>query len=241
MITRWTLTNFKAIRSRTEIVLSPVTVLSGLNSSGKSSILQSIRLVSQTLRNQTPSRPLIMNGYDVQLFSLDTVRNNRSESEEIGIGFEIALDLPNRELAELRLVELRAESDDRLSASVSCEAFFSSPSVRVRAGAKNARARVIGVDDSRIALDRCVQNIRILESGDSSLSDPEDVSRTSNLQILVKPLDREERARIIEKLTLPIASTSALRSGLHFVAEIEKDGNALRERAFRGINVSLPD
>ena len=44
MLTRWTLENFKPIRERFDLPTAPLTVLAGLNSSGKSSFLQSILL-----------------------------------------------------------------------------------------------------------------------------------------------------------------------------------------------------
>ncbi len=42
MITKWKLFNFKSIRKETELDFAPLTILSGPNSSGKSTVLQSI-------------------------------------------------------------------------------------------------------------------------------------------------------------------------------------------------------
>ena len=58
MLTRWMLENFKPIRERLDLPTAPLPVLAGLNSSGKSSFLQSILLVSQTLANQKLDEPL---------------------------------------------------------------------------------------------------------------------------------------------------------------------------------------
>lgn len=90
VITKWRLSNFKSIRSQ-EIEMLPLTVLSGLNSSGKSSVLQSIRLVTQTLRNQSASRALVLNGYDIQLGDFESIRCTRSVEKHIEIGFDIEL------------------------------------------------------------------------------------------------------------------------------------------------------
>src|SRR5271155_4906166 len=46
---------FKSIRERTEIAIKPLTILAGANSSGKSSIMQPLLLMKQTL--EAPSDP----------------------------------------------------------------------------------------------------------------------------------------------------------------------------------------
>lgn len=99
MLTRWRLANFKSIRGPLDLELAPITVLSGLNSSGKSSVLQSIRLVAQTLRNATPTRPLVINGYDVILGDFNSILNsdirhsafNSRREAALNIGFDLRL------------------------------------------------------------------------------------------------------------------------------------------------------
>ena len=49
MLKSWYLQNFKAIVDSGELKLAPVTVLAGRNSSGKSSLIQSILMIAQTL------------------------------------------------------------------------------------------------------------------------------------------------------------------------------------------------
>lgn len=63
MLTKWGLSNFKSFSDETEVRLSPLTVITGTNSSGKSSFLNSILLIEQTLRNTVPSRELVLNGH----------------------------------------------------------------------------------------------------------------------------------------------------------------------------------
>ena len=53
MLTRIGLRNFKSIKSLPVIDLEPLTIISGANSSGKTALLQSILLLSQTLRSRT--------------------------------------------------------------------------------------------------------------------------------------------------------------------------------------------
>jgi predicted ATPase len=87
MLTRWTLENFKPIRERLDLPLAPLTVLAGLNSSGKSSFLQSILLIAQTLANQKLDEPLVLNGTLIRLGTFADVCNDRAHHSRIGIGF----------------------------------------------------------------------------------------------------------------------------------------------------------
>ncbi len=67
MLKSWTIENFKPIVNLGELKLAPVTVLAGRNSSGKSSLLQSILMIVQTLSSKVVDRPLLPNGLNVQL------------------------------------------------------------------------------------------------------------------------------------------------------------------------------
>ena len=72
MLTHWGLTNFKSIYDA-DLPLAPLTVLTGTNSSGKSSLIQSILLVAQTLQNHLPERTLVLNGPLVELGSFEQI------------------------------------------------------------------------------------------------------------------------------------------------------------------------
>ena len=54
MLKSWSIKNFKPILDSGKLELKPVTVLAGRNSSGKSSLIQSILMIAQTLGNQLP-------------------------------------------------------------------------------------------------------------------------------------------------------------------------------------------
>jgi predicted ATPase len=89
MLTRWTLENFKPIRERLALPTAPLTVLAGLNSSGKSSFLQSILLISQTLANQKLDEPLVLNGPLVRLGTFRDICNVRADRKQVSIGFTL--------------------------------------------------------------------------------------------------------------------------------------------------------
>jgi AAA ATPase domain len=71
MLQTWTVSNFKSIRESTTLDLGPLTVIAGPNNSGKSSLLQSILLLAQTIRAPASPRSLILNGDFVKLGDLD--------------------------------------------------------------------------------------------------------------------------------------------------------------------------
>ena len=96
MLTRWTLENFKPIRERLDLPTAPLTVLAGLNSSGKSSFLQSILLIAQTLANQKLDEPLVLNGNLVRFGTFRDVCNERAKAQEIRIGFTLDGDAKQR-------------------------------------------------------------------------------------------------------------------------------------------------
>ncbi len=104
MISMVRLKNFKAWEDTGEIKLSPVTLLLGTNSSGKSSILQSLLLLKQTVRSTDRMIHLNMGGDDLHdIFNFGTFKDilykNASERQ-----FELWFDFygENREIQEVR-------------------------------------------------------------------------------------------------------------------------------------------
>jgi len=89
MLKNWRIENFKAIVNSGDLKLAPVTVFAGLNSSGKSSLLQSILMISQTLSNRLPQRALITNGPIVQLGRFRDILNDSSELGVLTLGFAL--------------------------------------------------------------------------------------------------------------------------------------------------------
>ena len=66
MITKINLRHFKCFELL-RLPLSPLTILSGANSSGKSSVLQALVLLHQTMREQEWSTRLMLNGDVIRL------------------------------------------------------------------------------------------------------------------------------------------------------------------------------
>lgn len=104
MLTKWKLFNFKAIQQETELEFKPLTIFAGANSSGKSTVLQSILLVAQTLSNAVTNRPIVLNGDLVRLGQFDDIKSIGSEAAEIAFGW--TLDSPEESAPHVSLAVL---------------------------------------------------------------------------------------------------------------------------------------
>ena len=85
MITKWKVFNFKSIREETELDLGPLTIFAGANSSGKSTFIQSILLVAQTLAHKVGSRSVVLNGALTSLGQFDDLKSNGGASDQITV------------------------------------------------------------------------------------------------------------------------------------------------------------
>lgn len=68
-ITAITVQGFKSIAEETTIEIRPLTILAGANSSGKSSIMQPLLMLKQTLEEMFDPGPLLINGFHVKYTS----------------------------------------------------------------------------------------------------------------------------------------------------------------------------
>src|ERR1700722_8360016 len=69
-ITRIAVEGFKSIAKRQEIEIAPLTLLAGANSSGKSSIMQPLLMLKQTLEATYDPGPLKIDGPNVKFTSI---------------------------------------------------------------------------------------------------------------------------------------------------------------------------
>lgn len=89
MIKTIQLKNFKGFKDTGKIDLKPLTVLCGTNSSGKSTIIQSILMLKQTFESQSPYRTILLNGEFVHLGSFDDLIYNKIPENKVQIIFDI--------------------------------------------------------------------------------------------------------------------------------------------------------
>lgn len=81
--------NFKSIDKEKDLEFRPLTIFTGANSSGKSTILQSILLVTQTLQSPIASRSILLNGWFKKFGNYSDVVNKREFNKNIKIGFTL--------------------------------------------------------------------------------------------------------------------------------------------------------
>lgn len=79
--------NFKSIENSREVCLPRITLLIGPNSSGKSSLFQSLLLMKQTFEAQEPSMPLVLNGPYISLGEYGDFIHNKDHTNHFCIRF----------------------------------------------------------------------------------------------------------------------------------------------------------
>jgi predicted ATPase len=89
VLRKWALANFKSFNARTELDLAPITVLAGANSSGKSTIIQSILLLKQTIEYVPTTRAIGLNGPLLKLGRFDDIKNISSRDNSVQLSWLI--------------------------------------------------------------------------------------------------------------------------------------------------------
>lgn len=82
-----TLSGFKSIANKQSISVGPLTLLSGANSSGKSSVTQALLLLKQTFEAPYDPGALLLNGPNVRMTSADQALTLSRKSFSVGLVF----------------------------------------------------------------------------------------------------------------------------------------------------------
>ncbi len=90
-ITKITIGGYKSIAQEQSIEIRPLTILAGANSSGKSSIMQPLLLLKQTLEAPYDPGPLLLNGPNVKFTSTEQVFS-RTEQEVDVKAFHVGIE-----------------------------------------------------------------------------------------------------------------------------------------------------
>lgn len=101
MIRKMFVENFKCIESIDWLDLGQLTLIAGANSSGKTSLLQCLLLLKQTLADRDPDVVLKLNGPLVQLGSFRDVVSHGDVGRQIRIGLELDVPHPPQRLRYL--------------------------------------------------------------------------------------------------------------------------------------------
>ena len=102
MIQNIRVNNFKSLRN-VAVAVRPITILLGKNSSGKSSLLQSLLLLRQTLESRESWSPLVLRGGLVDLGSYDDFVYRHEKRREVTIEIELSPSLQRWRRAFLSL------------------------------------------------------------------------------------------------------------------------------------------
>jgi predicted ATPase len=94
MLTNLTLENFKAFQKLDNLKIKPITILCGTNSCGKSSILQSILMLRQTLESKNLNQNLVLNGNLTNLGYFEDVIYKKNKDSKV----KFSLDFNEKEL-----------------------------------------------------------------------------------------------------------------------------------------------
>lgn len=90
MISEWSISNFKSISEPITLPLSPLTIICGPNSSGKSTIIQSLLVFAQTIKSPSKSNALTLNGSFTRLGNIaDVIHNGGRYSKNIQLSCTI--------------------------------------------------------------------------------------------------------------------------------------------------------
>ncbi len=88
MFTILSLERFKCFAQKQNIPLSPITLLYGLNGRGKSTVIQSLLLLSQSMRNNNSVEPLYLIGDLINIGKYSDVLNADATENTFAIGLE---------------------------------------------------------------------------------------------------------------------------------------------------------
>ena len=113
MLESITLANFKGIAESQEVPLAPITLLFGANSSGKTSILQSLLLLKQTLdESESADTVLLPKGRTIDLGNYKELIHAHETSRELSFGFRLSADAFRRAATTPVVGPMRFFSED---------------------------------------------------------------------------------------------------------------------------------
>jgi len=89
---------YKSLRDEIRMQLRPLTLVAGANSSGKSSFMQALLLLKQTLEVQFDPGPLLLNGPNVALTSTQQLFSRGKAKHDTAAHFVVSMNLGEREV-----------------------------------------------------------------------------------------------------------------------------------------------
>ncbi len=201
MLTTLTLQYFKSVCNKTTLQIAPLTIFAGANSSGKSTIIQSLLLTTQTLQNPVPSHSVILNGYILRIGAFNDIVYNQ-ESENILIGFELkpTVDEHKSSMAISRC--FHALHINEVLSSTSCSFVFSS---RASKDKKEITQLYPSLEECQIGVKYKLENISNEEVIEIRRSKKTVQQRIKDNQISEQSLSKPEVASLEYEIVKPDA------------------------------------
>jgi hypothetical protein len=131
-ITRITIEGYKSIVKEQSIEIAPLTILAGANSSGKSSMIQPLLLLKQTLEAPFDPGPLLINGPTLKFTSSDQFLSGKGDAvRALRVSIDFGADRHGRVRFVKELGELReAVTTDLMQSTDRARVFWPSSPVR---------------------------------------------------------------------------------------------------------------
>lgn len=86
-----TVEGYKAIRSRNKLRIAPLTIISGVNSSGKSSFMQPFLMMKQTLDSAFDPGPLLLHGPNIKITDHSQMLSRGKARSDVVDGFTVGM------------------------------------------------------------------------------------------------------------------------------------------------------
>src|SRR4028119_1645074 len=110
MLTRIKLKNFRAFGEEIDVRIRPITILIGRNSAGKSTLIEFLLMLQQTLESGESSF-FVTEGRHVSLGTFQYLRNTKSSSNKLEFQLELkTTDLPDPLVQQVRNDLLRSQN-----------------------------------------------------------------------------------------------------------------------------------
>lgn len=217
MLEKWTLGNFKSYEGLNEFNLAPLTILCGANSSGKSSLIQSILAIKQTIQYSPIEHALALNGPLVQLglyTDIHSARHSRpsKDAPPLSIGWQLAI--PSQKSARTASYRKKWE---KFSASLEFDSDFETDAISSNLIPRLLSSKVEAIttetsgetDTSKIEIERPKRSRTL-----NKLARQQDLTSQA---FVVRSLDETSKSQVDKKI---YTSSKLVSAGLwHFIPD----------------------
>ncbi len=146
-ISKLRIENFKSIESA-DLDLGPLTVLVGANSAGKSSVLQTLVLLSQIVRGRSQSSLINLNGAELQLGTFADIKH--SPSRKAKVSFSIDLNVPDDLVRPWRYTPGRTRRENRAVLAIASWGIVLSRPYSRQIGSAKSRPDLIQIGSAKV-------------------------------------------------------------------------------------------